>query len=53
MAASGIMDHNVAGSLASQVAGAHTGMAAEKIAAGELGRNLPRPLTHAPIRRIR
>jgi uncharacterized protein YkwD len=34
MAASGIMDHNVAGSFTSRVAGAHTGMAAENIAAG-------------------
>jgi uncharacterized protein YkwD len=34
MAASGIMDHNVAGSFASRVAGAHTGTAAENIAAG-------------------
>jgi hypothetical protein len=34
MAASGIMDHNVAGSFASRISGAHTGMAAENIAAG-------------------
>src|SRR5499433_1860788 len=34
MAASGIMDHSVAGSFASRVSGAHTGMAAENIAAG-------------------
>jgi uncharacterized protein YkwD len=34
IAAAGIMDHNVAGSFNSQVAGAHTGMAAENIAAG-------------------
>jgi uncharacterized protein YkwD len=34
MATSGIMDHNVAGSFTSGVAGAHTGMAAENIAAG-------------------
>jgi uncharacterized protein YkwD len=34
MAASGIMDHSVAGPFASRVAGAHTGMAAENIAAG-------------------
>jgi uncharacterized protein YkwD len=34
MAASGIMDHNVAGSFASRVSGAHLGMAAENIAAG-------------------
>jgi Cysteine-rich secretory protein family len=34
MAASGIMDHGVAGSFASRVSGAHTGMAAENIAAG-------------------
>jgi hypothetical protein len=34
MAASGIMDHSVAGSFASRIAGAHTSMAAENIAAG-------------------
>ena len=34
MAASGIMDHNVAGSFASRMSGAHLGMAAENIAAG-------------------
>ena len=34
MAASGIMDHNLAGSFASRVSGAHLGMAAENIAAG-------------------
>ena len=34
MAASGIMDHNVAGSFASRVSGAHLGVAAENIAAG-------------------
>ena len=34
MAASGIMDHSVAGSFASRMSGAHTGMAAENIAAG-------------------
>ena len=34
MAASGIMDHSVAGSFASRVSGASTGMAAENIAAG-------------------
>jgi uncharacterized protein YkwD len=34
MAASGIMDHNVAGSFASRVSGAHLGMAAENVAAG-------------------
>jgi hypothetical protein len=34
MAASGIMDHSIAGSFASRVSGAHTGMAAENIAAG-------------------
>ncbi len=34
MAASGIMDHYVAGSFASRVSGAHLGMAAENIAAG-------------------
>jgi hypothetical protein len=34
MAASGIMDHSVAGSFATRVSGAHTGMAAENIAAG-------------------
>ncbi len=34
MAASGIMDHNVAGSFASRIAPAHTGRAAENIAAG-------------------
>jgi uncharacterized protein YkwD len=34
MAASGIMDHNVAGPFASRVAGLHTGEAAENIAAG-------------------
>jgi hypothetical protein len=34
MAASGIMDHSVSGSFASRVSGAHTGMAAENIAAG-------------------
>jgi hypothetical protein len=34
MAASGIMDHNVAGSFASRISDAHLGMAAENIAAG-------------------
>jgi len=34
MAASGIMDHSVAGSFASRMSGVHTGMAAENIAAG-------------------
>ena len=34
MAASGIMDHNVAGSFASRASGAHLGMAGENIAAG-------------------
>jgi Cysteine-rich secretory protein family len=34
MAASGIMDHSVAGPFASRVAGLHTGEAAENIAAG-------------------
>jgi len=34
MAESGIMDHSVAGSFSSRVAGAHTGEAAENIAAG-------------------
>jgi hypothetical protein len=34
MAASGIMDHNVAGSFASRVSGAHLGMTGENIAAG-------------------
>jgi hypothetical protein len=34
MAASGIMDHSVAGSFSSRVAGAHSGVAAENIAAG-------------------
>jgi uncharacterized protein YkwD len=34
MAASGIMDHGVAGSFASRMSGARTGMAAENIAAG-------------------
>jgi uncharacterized protein YkwD len=34
MAASGLMDHNVAGSFASRVSGAHLGVAAENIAAG-------------------
>jgi uncharacterized protein YkwD len=34
MAASGIMDHSVAGSFSSRVSGAHAGMAAENIAAG-------------------
>jgi uncharacterized protein YkwD len=34
MAAAGIMDHNVAGSFASRISGAHTGRAAENIAAG-------------------
>jgi uncharacterized protein YkwD len=34
MAASGIMDHNVAESFASRVSGAHLGVAAENIAAG-------------------
>src|SRR5262245_57147618 len=34
MAASGIMDHSVAGSFASRIAAAHTGRAAENIAAG-------------------
>jgi Cysteine-rich secretory protein family len=34
MAASGIMDHSVAGSFSSRMSGAHAGMAAENIAAG-------------------
>ena len=34
MAASGVMDHSVAGSFASRISGAHTGMAGENIAAG-------------------
>jgi uncharacterized protein YkwD len=34
MAASGIMDHSVAGSFSSRISGAHAGMAAENIAAG-------------------
>ena len=34
MAASGIMDHSVAGSFASRISGARTGIAAENIAAG-------------------
>jgi uncharacterized protein YkwD len=34
MAASGIMDHSVAGSFSSRMSGARTGMAAENIAAG-------------------
>lgn len=34
MAAAGIMDHDVAGSFASRISGAHTGRAAENIAAG-------------------
>jgi uncharacterized protein YkwD len=34
MAASGIMDHDVAGSFSSRMSGARTGMAAENIAAG-------------------
>ena len=34
MAASGIMDHSVAGAFASRISGARTGMAAENIAAG-------------------
>jgi len=34
MAASGIMDHNVAGTFAARISGAHTDMAAENIAAG-------------------
>src|SRR3984893_215117 len=34
MAASGVMDHSVAGSFASRISGARTGMAAENIAAG-------------------
>ena len=34
MAASGIMDHSVAGSFSSRISGAHTGEAAENIAAG-------------------
>jgi hypothetical protein len=34
MAESGIMDHSVAGSFSSRIAGAHTGGAAENIAAG-------------------
>jgi S1-C subfamily serine protease len=34
MADSGIMDHDVAGSFASRIAGAHTGLAAENFAAG-------------------
>jgi hypothetical protein len=35
MAASGIMDHDVAGSFGSRIAGVRTGMAAENIAAGQ------------------
>jgi uncharacterized protein YkwD len=34
MAASGVMDHSVAGSFASRMSSVHTGMAAENIAAG-------------------
>jgi hypothetical protein len=34
MAASGVMDHSVAGSFASRISGARTGMASENIAAG-------------------
>jgi hypothetical protein len=34
MAASGTMDHSVAGSFASRISGVHTGLAAENIAAG-------------------
>ena len=34
MAASGIMDHSVAGSFTARISGVHTGMAAENIAAG-------------------
>src|SRR5499427_3606043 len=34
MAASGVMDHNVAGTFAARISGAHTDMAAENIAAG-------------------
>jgi len=34
MAASGTMDHSVAGSFSSRISGVHTGMAAENIAAG-------------------
>src|SRR5436305_10155683 len=34
MAASGIMDHSVAGSFSSRMSGAHVGLAAENIAAG-------------------
>jgi uncharacterized protein YkwD len=34
MAASGVLDHGVAGSFASRISGARTGMAAENIAAG-------------------
>jgi hypothetical protein len=34
MAASGIMDHSVAGSFSSRIVGAHTGFAGENIAAG-------------------
>jgi uncharacterized protein YkwD len=34
MAASGVMDHSVAGSFASRISGAHTGLTAENIAAG-------------------
>lgn len=34
MAASGVMDHSVAGPFASRVAGAHAGLASENIAAG-------------------
>jgi Cysteine-rich secretory protein family len=34
MAESGIMDHSVAGSFSSRISGAHTGVAAENIAAG-------------------
>ena len=36
MAASGIMDHDVAGSFGSRIAGVRTGMAAENIAAGQM-----------------
>ncbi len=34
MAASGVMDHSVGGSFASRISGAHSGIAAENIAAG-------------------
>jgi uncharacterized protein YkwD len=34
MAATGVMDHSVAGSFSSRIAGAHSGIAAENIAAG-------------------